>query len=204
MSRTLIVATHNAHKTGEIAAMLAGCFGEVVDLTAFPDLEPPEESGATFEANARIKALAASEAMPDAFVLADDSGIEVDALGGAPGVFSARYAGEAATDAANREKLLADLAAAGARGKARTARFRCVLVVARDREVIALFDGAVEGVVANEARGDGGFGYDPVFIPEGYCETFGQLPPATKHALSHRGRALEKLKAWLEKSGDPA
>ncbi len=199
---TLIVATHNRHKTGEIAALLAGCgFDEILDLGAFPDLEPAEETGTTFEANASIKALAASEAMPGALVLADDSGIEVDALDRRPGVWSARYAGENATDADNRRKLLDELAAAGTRGKARTGRFRCVLAVARRGEILATFDGAVEGIIANEEKGEGGFGYDPLFIPEGHCETFGQLPSEVKQRLSHRARAMEKLRAWL---ADPA
>ena len=194
----LLVATHNTHKTEEIAAILAGFFDEVSDLTAHTDIPPAVEDGDTFEVNAAIKALAASEVLPDAMILADDSGIEVDALGRAPGVYSARYSGANATDASNRDKLLAELAKTGTRGKARTGRFRCVLVLARAGEVIASFDGVVEGVIANEAKGDGGFGYDPLFIPEGHCETFGQLPPGTKHRLSHRGRALEKLKAWLQ------
>ena len=196
--KTLIVATHNAHKTGEIAHMLAGYgFDEIIDLSAFPELTPPEETGTTFEANAAIKALAASAAMPGALVLADDSGIEVDALDRRPGVWSARYAGEGATDADNRRKLIAELVANGARGKQRTGRFRCVLVVAQDEKILATFDGAVEGIIANEEKGESGFGYDPLFIPEGHCESFGQLPAEVKHQLSHRARAMEKLKHWL-------
>lgn len=195
---TLIVATHNAHKTGEIAAMLSEFpFQSITDLKSFPDLTPPEETGVTFGENAEIKALAASHAMPDALVLADDSGIEVDALDGRPGVWSARFAGENATDADNRVKLLAELASAGARGKERSARFRCVLVVARAGEAIASFDGAVEGIVGNEEKGEGGFGYDSLFIPEGHCETFGQLSEEVKASMSHRARAMEKFKAWL-------
>lgn len=201
MSDTLIVATHNTHKTGEIAAMLEGFgFETILDLTAFPDLVAPEEDGDTFDANAAIKAIAASGAMPEALVLADDSGIEVDALDGRPGVRSARFAGEDATDADNRARLLTELAEAGARGKERSARFRCALAVARDGEVIASFDGAVEGVVINEEKGEGGFGYDSLFVPEGHCETFAQLPAEVKQTLSHRARAVEQLKAWLRKT----
>ena len=193
----LIIATHNAHKTGEIAAILAEHFDLVSDLTACPEISPAEETGSTFEENAVIKALAASRERPAAIVLADDSGIEVDALNGAPGVYSARFSGPGATDRSNREKLLNDLGAAGIRGKDRSARFRCVLVLARAGEVIARFEGAVEGVIANEEQGENGFGYDSIFIPDGFSHTFGQLPAETKHRLSHRGRALERLKEWL-------
>ena len=194
---TLILATHNTHKTEEIRGMLGGFFDEVVDLTSFPEIPEADETGTTFSANAAIKATEASAAMPEALVVADDSGLEVDALDGAPGVYSARYSGEGATDESNRVKLLEELKRKGARGKSRSGRFRCVLAVARGGEVIREFDGAVEGIIANEAKGDNGFGYEPLFIPEGHCETFGQLPPETKHGMSHRGRALEKLKAWL-------
>ena len=198
---SLIVATHNSHKTREIAAILAGCFDEVTDLTAFPAIPPAEETGTTFLENATIKALAASRALPEAMVLADDSGLEVDALGGAPGVHSARYSGPDATDRSNRAKLLAELEKVGARGKDRSGRFHCVLVLARAGEAIAVFDGLVEGTIANHGKGDLGFGYDSLFLPEGHCETFGELPPETKHALSHRGRALAKLKEWLDEAG---
>lgn len=199
---TLIVATHNSHKTEEIAAMLSE-FGleKVIDLTSFPDLEPPVEDGTTFEANSRIKALAASRIMPEALVLADDSGIEVDALDGRPGVWSARFAGENATDADNRRKLLSELAEVGARGKDRSARFRCALAVAKGGEVLATFDGKVEGTLTNEEKGEGGFGYDPLFIPEGHCETFGQLSSEVKQELSHRARAMEKFTAWFRENG---
>ena len=198
MPSNLVVATGNAHKTAEIAAMLGARFDEVRDLRAFPDLPPADETGATFAENAALKALAISRALPAMLVLADDSGIEVDALDGCPGVYSARYAGPGATDADNRRKLLAELEAEGARGKARTARFRCVLVLARGGEILHSCDGAVEGILANGEKGAGGFGYDSLFIPEGYCETFGQLPESTKNAFSHRARAMEKLIAWLD------
>ena len=183
--RLLLIATKNAHKTIEIRAIL-GEGWEVTDLNAHPEIAAPEETGATFAENAAIKALAASR-MFAGLVLADDSGLEVDALGGAPGVRSARYAGEDATDADNRAKLLHALA--GVRGKARAARFRCALALAAD--------GAVEGVVINAERGDGGFGYDALFVPDGYCETFAQLSGAIKNQLSHRARALEKARTFL-------
>lgn len=195
----ILVATKNAHKTGEIRAMLGPGF-EVSDLTARPEIAAPEENGATFEENAAIKAMAASEHFPG-MVLADDSGLEVDALGGAPGVRSARYAGESADDAGNRDLLLKELARVGARGKERSARFHCVLVLAKGGKVIGTFDGRVEGVIINEPKGDGGFGYDPLFVPEGYCESFAQLPGEVKNQLSHRGKALEKLRQALGSSG---
>lgn len=193
----LVVATHNSHKTEEIAAIVQDFFAPVVDLTGYPELPEPVEDGDTFEANSAIKALSASSRLPGAMVLADDSGLEVDALNGAPGVYSARYAGEAASDRDNRVKLISELAAAGAKGKQRSCRFRCVLTLAQGDETIAVFDGACEGIIANEEKGEGGFGYDSLFIPDGYCETFGQLSAEIKNQLSHRACALEKFLAWL-------
>lgn len=196
MSR-LVIATHNAHKTGEIRAMLAG-IADVEDLSAHPEIPPADETGSTFEENATIKAVEASRRLPaDILVVADDSGLDVDALGGAPGVRSSRFAGEDADDAANRRKLIAELEAAGARGKARSARFHCCLVVARGGGKLASFDGKVEGLIGTVEKGDGGFGYDPLFIPEGHCETFAQLPSEVKNGMSHRARALEKAVAFL-------
>jgi XTP/dITP diphosphohydrolase len=190
----LLIATKNAHKTAEIAAILAGW--DVSDLTAHPQIPAPDETGATFAENAVIKAVAASELFAG-LVLADDSGLEVDALGGAPGVISARYAGPGATDADNRARLLRELAAVGARGKERIARFRCVMALAERGVILGSFDGAVEGIVINEEKGAGGFGYDALFVPTGFCETFGQLPAETKNQLSHRARALAKVAAFL-------
>ncbi len=189
----LLIATRNAHKTEEIRAILGDAW-EVSDLNAHSDVPSPEETGETFSENAAIKAVAASRVF-DGWVLADDSGLEVDALSGAPGVRSARYAGEGATDADNRAKLLAALA--GVRGKARSGRFRCAMVLAKGGEVFGTFEGTVEGVIVNSERGEGGFGYDALFVPEGHCETFAQLPPATKNQLSHRGRAMHQVRAHL-------
>jgi XTP/dITP diphosphohydrolase len=201
--QALVIATHNAHKTEEIADILGGFFAEVRDLSAYPEIPPADETGDTFEANARIKALAASEALgPGALVLSDDSGLEVDALGGAPGVRSARYSGEGATDATNRARLLAALAEKGARGKARSGRFRCTMVLARAGAVLGIFDGAVEGILINEEKGAGGFGYDSLFVPDGHCETFAQLGAEVKNGLSHRARALEKVRGFLEGAGE--
>ena len=198
----LVIATHNAHKTEEIRAMLEG-LAEVEDLSAYPDVPPADETGETFEANASIKALEAAALLGDGvLVLSDDSGLEVDVLGGAPGVRSARYAGDDASDADNRAKLTAALDASGAKGKARTGRFRCTMVLARGAETLGVFDGAVEGLLGTVEKGEGGFGYDPLFIPEGHCETFAQLPAEVKNGMSHRARALEKVVAFLKSNPD--
>ena len=210
---TLVVATHNRHKTEEIYAIIGEHFDAVTDLATLAeqhggDAAPePEETEESFEGNSRLKAEAAAQAPAigelgaGVWILADDSGIEVDALDGRPGVYSARFAGEDASDADNREHLLNELRAAGATEPGqRSGRFRCVLALIRDGEFAGTFDGAVEGTVTPEARGKGGFGYDPLFQPDGYQQTFGELPPETKHQLSHRGRALEKLRAWLAES----
>lgn len=186
----LLVSTRNAHKVGEIRTILGPGFA-VSDLSAIPDMPEVEETGTTFEENATLKAVAAS-LLFEGWVIADDSGIEVDALGGAPGVYSARYAGEKATDADNTAKLLADLG----ENPHRTGRFRCVIVLARAGRKLAAFSGAVEGTILKTTTGEGGFGYDPVFVPDGYTESFGQLPASTKNALSHRGQALQKLRDW--------
>lgn len=195
----LLVATHNSHKTEEIRAMLGDLFPVIDDLTSIPGAEPPVEDGSTFAENSAIKALAASRERPDAFILADDSGLEVDALDGAPGIYSSRFAGEDATDATNREKLLVELGKPEHAGKERTGRFRCVVTVARNGEVIASFDGTVEGRIGDRIQGEGGFGYDPIFIPEGYEDSFGVLPEEVKNGMSHRGRALEQFRAWWKK-----
>jgi XTP/dITP diphosphohydrolase len=192
----LLIATKNAHKTIEIRDILGDAW-EVTDLNAHPEVSAPEETGTTFAENAALKAVAASKLFPG-YVLSDDSGLEVDALGGAPGVYSARYAGPNATDADNRVRLLRELASDGARGKARSARFRCVMCVAREGAVLGTFDGAVEGVIINSERGEGGFGYDPLFVPDGYCETFGQLSAEVKNSQSHRARALAKARKFLQ------
>src|SRR5262249_40731425 len=196
---SLLLATRNAHKTTEIRAIL-GSEWDVTDLAAHPDWPEVDETGATFADNAALKALSASTRLPDAWVAADDSGLEVDALGGAPGVQSARYAGADATDAGNRAKLISELARVD--GKApRSARFHCVIALARGGNVEASFDGAVEGTIIDQERGVGGFGYDPLFIPQGYHDTFGELPAAVKNSMSHRGRALAKVIAYLRTRG---
>lgn len=200
MPGTLLIATHNSHKTGEMRAILGHYFDLITDLTELPGMTPPEEDGLTFADNSAIKALAASAAMPNALILADDSGLEVDALGGAPGIHSSRYSGEDATDASNRNKLLRELARPERADAPRTARFRCSVTIAKNGEVLAQFDGTVEGRIARSMTGDGGFGYDPLFVPEGHEQSFGELSEEAKNRMSHRSRALEQFQEWLSRS----
>jgi len=190
----LLVATGNSHKTAEIRAILGADY-VVSDLKAHPELPEVEETGSTFLENATLKAVEISKQV-EGLILSDDSGLEVDALGGEPGVYSSRYAGEAGNDAANNKKLLHEL-----QGKDnRKARFRCVMVLAQDGEVLTSFDGAVEGRMLSELHGEGGFGYDPLFVPDGYDQTFSQLSEEIKNQLSHRAVAMQKVVAWLATS----
>lgn len=165
-----------------------------MDLRVHPGLVLPDETGDTFEANAVIKAEGASAALPEALVLSDDSGLEVDALGGQPGVRSARYAGDKASDADNREKLKRDLSGLT---PPVVGRFRCCMALAQNGRILRTFSGAVEGRVILDERGTGGFGYDALFVPDGFEQTFGELPAETKNGLSHRARALAQVIAWL-------
>jgi len=191
----LLVATRNRHKTREIQHILGPEF-MVRDLA---DTEVPEirETGTSFEENAKLKALAASRQLP-ALVIADDSGLEVDALGGAPGIYSARYAGANATSRDKIDKLLRELARVRATDNGRRARFRCVVALARNGDLLGIFEGTVEGRITDTARGDSGFGYDPIFVPDGFQQTFGELPMEVKNNISHRAKAIraaaEKLK----------
>ena len=189
----LIIATRNAHKTGEIRAMLAGRF-EVGDVTGFADCPQIDETGTTFLENARLKALGISRWMPDAWVLSDDSGLEVDALDGAPGVWSSSFGGEEGNHARNNARLLAALEGVAARG----ARFRCTMVLAKGGTEQAHFHGTVEGRILTTARGYGGFGYDPLFVPDGYEQTFAELGEQVKNSLSHRARALSQVIDFLK------
>jgi XTP/dITP diphosphohydrolase len=190
---SIFIATANAGKAREFQEMLGGAW-EVRTLGDLPEVPEIVEDGATFEANALIKvrALADWRAGP---VLADDSGLEVDALGGAPGVHSARYAGRHGDDAGNNHKLLAALA--GVPPERRGAQFRCVLVVRMPDGMEQSFQGLCRGRILEAPRGGGGFGYDPLFVPEGESRTLAELAPAAKHALSHRGQALRQAGTWL-------
>jgi XTP/dITP diphosphohydrolase len=193
----LMVATRNRHKTGEIRAMLGDRY-EVSDANDAEGLPHVEETGDTFLENAKLKAVEISRHI-DGIVLSDDSGLEVDALGGAPGVWSARFGGVEGDHARNNRRLLQELE--NVPPERRAARFRCVMVLARNGEMLADFDGAVEGRIIGELRGDGGFGYDPLFVPEGHDATFAELGDSVKNRLSHRARALAKAAAWLEQEG---
>jgi XTP/dITP diphosphohydrolase len=190
----LLLATRNPYKTREFAEILGEEF-VVRDLSGEPELPAVEETGATFAENAILKAVVASKHFPG-IVVADDSGLEVDALNGAPGVYSARYAGEGATDKLNVAKLLTELAAHPHR-RPYSARFRCVLALAQDGEVLGTAEGVVDGGIVDAPRGSGGFGYDPVFQPAGSSRTFGELSSAEKHQISHRARAIRSLKTTL-------
>ena len=189
----LLLATRNAHKTREFAQLLGNEF-KVVDLNSFSQIPAVEETGGTFAENAILKAISASEKIVD-LVLADDSGLEVDAFGGAPGIYSARYAGDNATDKENVAKLLKDLAQLGAEGVKRSARFRCVLALARSGKLLGTFEGVAEGVIVDAPRGSAGFGYDPIFVPNGFEQTFAELP--AKNQISHRAKAIGALREAL-------
>lgn len=190
----VVLATKNIGKAKEIGRILEGSGVEIISLEGFPSVELPPETGKTMDENALLKARAISKAtgLP---ALADDSGLEVDFLGGAPGVYSARYSGEKATDEENWKKLLRELEGVG--GEKRGARFRCALALVGFDENEYLFEGVFEGVIAEAPRGANGFGYDPVFIATGTGRTAAELAPEEKNRISHRARAIEDLKAFL-------
>jgi XTP/dITP diphosphohydrolase len=190
----LLIATHNPHKTREFSEILGNEF-VVRDLSAEPDAPAIEETGATFAENAILKALGISQRFPG-LVVGDDSGLEVDALEGAPGVYSARYSGPGAKDSDNIARLLSELHAFSI-GRPYSARFRCVLALAREGELLECFEGVVEGAIVEPPRGTGGFGYDPVFQPAGLAQTFGEIAPKKKNRISHRANAIRLLRAAL-------
>lgn len=192
--KRLVIATRNKKKLLELQAILEGLPCQVETLDAHPQAPEVEETGTTFEENACLKAVTVAKAL-GAWVLADDSGLEVDALGGAPGVYSARYSGAHATDASNRAKLLDALEALP--NAARTARFVCVIAVSSPEGEVFVTRGTCEGRIARAEQGDGGFGYDPLFWLEGLGMTMAELTPEAKHRISHRGKALRKVREWL-------
>jgi len=199
----LVLASANPDKAKEIATVLSAALD--VELVPRPaDVPEVVEDADTLLGNARLKARALAAATGAAAV-ADDTGLEVDALGGAPGVYSARYAGEQATYADNVQKLLVELAAAPDIGGPRTARFKTVALAAFPDGTEVWAEGAVEGTIAGSAAGEAGFGYDPVFVPApeegGDGRTFAQMSPAEKDAVSHRGRAFRALAAALAARG---
>jgi XTP/dITP diphosphohydrolase len=189
----LLLATRNPHKVREFRQLLGHDF-EVTGLSSFPEIVIPEETGRTFEENATLKAVAASQ---NRLVIADDSGLEVDALDGAPGMFSARYAGENANARENISKLLRELSARNIPAVKRSARFRCVIALARNGNVLGIFEGVVEGKIVDPPRGTGGFGYDPVFQPAGFGQTLAEVPPELKNTISHRAQAIAALREGL-------
>lgn len=196
---TIVLATKNPGKLSELRLLLAELPVEVLPVTdVLPSYAAPAETGVSFEANAFIKARAAASASL-LVAIADDSGLEVDAIGGRPGVRSARFARDGATDAENNAALLTALADVGD-GK-RTARFRCAIAMVDpfsdlDRPVTT--DGRCEGKVLRSAAGEAGFGYDPLFVPDGADKTFAELVEAEKNALSHRGKAIRALVPHVE------
>lgn len=188
----LVLASHNPHKVAEVSRIFAdvGLRADLVGTDAFPEMPDVAETGETFGENASLKArsVAAWTGMP---AVADDSGLCVDALNGMPGVLSARWAGRHGDDAANLTLLLAQLA--DVPDERRGAHFTCAAALALPGGLERVVEGRVDGWLAHEARGSGGFGYDPVFVPAGCTRTTAELPPAEKDALSHRGRAFREL-----------
>lgn len=188
----LIIATRNRHKTEEIRYILGHHF-EILDATSLPDLPEIEETGTTFLENARLKAIGISSRV-DGWVLADDSGLEVDALNGAPGVYSSSYGGEEGNHLKNNQRLLTEMQNISDR----SARFLCTLVLAKDGHEIAIFRGTVDGKITNSPSGSEGFGYDPLFIPNGYKQTLAELGPDIKSQLSHRAKAVAAFSKAVE------
>ncbi|MEI8351804.1 MAG: RdgB/HAM1 family non-canonical purine NTP pyrophosphatase [bacterium] len=190
----LLIATGNAHKLAEIRSILQVPHLDLVSIRDFGSLPAVEEDGATFEANAIKKAVVLARAS-GLWTLSDDSGLEADALGGEPGVRSARYAGEPSCDAANNRKLLAQLENVDDR----RARFRCVIALSDPVGVARTVSGSCEGGLLRHACGSGGFGYDPLFVPDGFSLTFAELEPGIKNRISHRARALDKaVRDWAD------
>ena len=195
--KELVIATRNRGKLVEVRELLQDLPVTLRSLLDFPQTTEVEETGRTFTDNASIKATAYA-LQTGAWTLSDDSGLEVEALNGAPGVYSARYAGESATDAERVELLLSELARTG--DEHRRARFVCAVSLSDPSgRIINVSTGACEGHIAREPKGEHGFGYDPVFIPEGFEQTFGELSSEVKQRISHRARALLGTRAFLLK-----
>jgi XTP/dITP diphosphohydrolase len=195
MGKILVLGTRNVKKRREIEDILGDLGLTLQDLSQYPDAPEVVEDGTTFEANARKKAAETARVLGQ-WVLGEDSGLVVPALGGRPGVYSARYAGKQGDDAANNARLLAELAPLGP--NARDAYYVCTAALADAAGVVhAVVEGRCHGRIIDEYRGSGGFGYDPLFLISEYHRTFGELSPRVKHALSHRGRALTQLRPVL-------
>lgn len=191
----ILIATGNAGKVREFAELFKNLSVEICGLKDFPAIEEVAEIGVTFEDNARLKAVGYAE-QTGLWTVADDSGLEVEALGNAPGVFSARYAGTAASDAEKIEKLLKEIKKTGVKEK--KARFVCAIALAApDGKVVCMETGVCEGRISDKPLGENGFGYDPIFVPENFEQTFGELPENIKQQISHRGRASRKILRFL-------
>jgi len=198
--KELVIATRNEGKLKEIRQLLSGCVDEILSLADFPDLPDIIEDGVSFEENALKKAglTALNLGKP---VLADDSGLCVDALGGKPGIFSSRFAGEDADDEKNNAKLLAELA--GVPSDRRSASFRCVIALCFPDGLRHTFSGELKGFILEKGKGSSGFGYDPLFLVHEYDKTLAELTSEIKNRISHRGKALEKLKDFLQRKREP-
>ena len=194
--KKILLATGNVKKGVELAEML-GAGWSVQTLKDLPVVPEIVEDGLTFEANAVKKAMTLAS-VTDGLVLADDSGLEVDFLQGAPGVYSARFAGEPSNDDRNNALLLEKLK--NVPDAQRTARFRCVIAMVRAGQLLGTFEGICHGRILQKYRGSGGFGYDPLFVPDGQAETFAELPAGIKNTISHRGKAMRSLQLFLEQA----
>ena len=193
--RKLIFATHNQHKSEEVVKMIGDLY-DVTDLSQTSINEDIPETGSTLEANARMKANYVYDRTGQ-YVFADDTGLEVEALNGQPGVFTARYAGPECDSQKNMRKILAELA----NEENRRAQFRTVICLKLGEDEY-LFEGIVKGTITKSFTGNGGFGYDPIFMPDGYNQTFAEMSMEEKNKISHRGRAVEKLVKFLRQIGD--
>ena len=193
---TIVLATTNKKKVEEMKRMFAGFDISFLTLESFPDCPEVVEDGKTFRSNALKKAVAVSK-FTGYPAVADDSGLEVEALGGAPGIFSARYAGDKAKDIDNVKKLLRELGPLSP-GRGREARFVCCIAFATPEGKFKTFTGYVRGIIGEKQKGFNGFGYDPVFYPEGHDRTFAEMTDLEKDRLSHRGRAMKKFYRYLK------
>lgn len=196
---TLVIATHNAGKLREIADILEQEKIQVVNAATY-NLPEPEETGSSFEANALLKAQSGAAHAMGHKVLADDSGLEVEALDGAPGIYSARWAGAGKNFALASQRIYDELSLQGLKPAGQSARFVCVLALAQQGKEPLTFRGTVDGVLVFPARGKLGFGYDPIFMPSGYTLTFAEMEPTAKHAISHRADAFKLLRQYIRKS----
>ena len=193
----LLIGTGNVGKLREIKGILGDVPYELLSLADVSGVETPDESGSTYTENAILKAESYAR-QTGLLTLADDSGLEVEALNWAPGIMSARYAGDNASDSDRRSLLLSEVSGT----QIRTARFVCIVAIANPADVINVAEGICCGEITDAPRGQGGFGYDPLFVPDGYDLTFAELPDSVKNEISHRGRALTKVREFLLKYKD--